>query len=794
MKKLDFFCIKPIGSYKKLIGISLLCFSFFVTQKIKAQTNYYYNGSGAFTNVASWGTNTNGTGSNPADFVTNSQVFIIQNGTNITHSSGNFTVTGTGSKIVMGNPTYATPSTASSAITLIIAAGSQITSSGNVNFEVSLPSSGNHKIIYQNTSAISFSTAINDPNLELVFDNTTITTTTNRTFGNVSLINNANIDMSGASITVNNLTIDAGSVLAGPIGSSSQFIAIKTTGAVVINGTFRTGRTGTVSSGLGGGFYTTSVPLPVTVNTNNASLLFENAATTPALTLGSSSTIDYYRGTSGQTGTQGIAPMAYANLILSNSTTASNKSFAIAGNITVSRTLTINLSSTATITQPSSTTNVILLPGARLVINSATAFPTNGRLTLQSDASGTATIGTVVSGGSINGNVTVQQFIPAGSRRYRFLSHPFTTAQSISQLTDNIDITGNTAGTTGANGQVVGVGLTATSTNNPSAYYFNTATADGNATNDGGWIAITDTTTANSNWGVGKGIRVLMRGTKNQANTLNGTNASPAAVTLDMAGTVNIGSVAVPLVTGGSNTTAGYNMVGNPYPSPVDIGAVLTAAGSTIGNTFFIRNPQTGSYTTVNPIPANYILPAYSAFFVKANSNTSLNFTEANKNVCTTCPSVFSKNSLKNNIQFKVLNNGEEVDNLSLNIDDSYANDFDAKDGIKLLNDNLNIYFLSSDKQKVAANYCNAKSNIPLGISLPKNYGKQTYSIHISGYNVDANTTLQLHDKLTNTYTSIRENATYNLAIDPKNAKSIGDNRLELIVTKNVNTIHNLVN
>src|SRR5205085_5579548 len=120
---------------------------------------------------------------------------------------------------------------------------------------------------------------------------------------------------------------------------------------------------------------------------------------------------------------------------------------------------------------------------------------------------------------------------------------PFSSAQALSQLTDNIDITGNAAGTSGQAGQTTGNGFSTTTTNNPSAYYFNTATADGGSPNDAGWKAFTDATV--TNWAQEQGIRVLIRGTKAQSNTLNGTDATPNAVTLDMTGPINTGAVAV---------------------------------------------------------------------------------------------------------------------------------------------------------------------------------------------------------------------------------------------------------
>lgn len=739
-----------------------------------AQTNWYYKGTGELNNVNSWGSNANGTGTSPADFTAATSQYIIANATAVA-ANGLWTVSGSGSKVILGNP-----APAGAAITLTLNAGAQIVVPSQ-SFDVSLPVSGTQKIIYKNTNILSLG-AVNDASLELVFDGAVLSMSSTKIFGNVSLINNAAVDMGSAATIFNNLTVAAGSSLSGPTGASSNYIGIKAGGTVIINGEFKAGRAGSVTAA--GGLYTTGATLfpAVVTATTNGTLLFESA--TANITLGSTSTIDYYRGTSGQTGVQGITPMAYANLKLTNQTTASAKSFNIANaTISVSGTLTIDLLSGATITQPPVTTTINLLPGAVLKINSATALPTNGRLFLRSDVNGTASIGTLATGASVTGNVTVEQYIPGGFRKYRFLSHPFTDPQPLSILTDDIDITGNTAGTTGQPGQTVGAGFTSTSTNNPSAYFFNTASADGNATSDAGWSAFTGATA--TSWAKGQGIRVLIRGTKGQSGTLDGTNAAPVQVTLNMSGTVNTGNVATNLVTGGTGATAGFNLVGNPYPSPVDVGAVLTAA-TNIGSAFYLRNPQTGSYITVSPIPASYIIPTYTAFVVKANAATTLNFTELNKNVCVSCNIVFRSANNANGIQIKAMQNDMEFDNMIINFG-NYKNSYEEKyDAVKMQNEGLNIAVLSSDNRQLAADYrSNSNGIIPLAVNIPKQYGRQVYALQVSNFNVDANTKLVLHDKLKNTYTTLKANSIYQLEVDANVAGATGNNRLEIIVSKN---------
>jgi hypothetical protein len=758
--------------YTKFILVILVLIV--LNKQLSAQTKWYFNGTGALNNLASWGTNTNGSGGTLTDFTSGGRYFIIQN-TNAVSLTGiwnvgnsNFANAG-GDSVIIGNPT-----TASSPITLTLLPGSALTVNKSKTISVSSPSSGHQKVIYQNNTVLSFG-AILDTSLEIVFDGTTITTTSSSRFGSIRLINNANVTMATASLVVKDLFVELGSTLAGPIGSSSNFIAVLSGGSVMINGTFKAGRSG--------GLFSTKVSIPVVPVSTNGTILFQDSTIPPNLTLGKASTVDYYRGTTNQAGNQTVESLDYANLTFSNAAVASNKTFG-SGTTTVSGNFTVNI--LGTIATPT-TQNITLKPGAKLIINSATSFPTptsTGKFTLQSDSFGTASIAALATGAEIVGNVTVQKYIPAGFRKFRFLSHPFNTAQPLSQLTDDINITGNTVGTNLNTGQTVGYGFTKTSTNNPSAYYFNTSNANGDAINDAGWKAFLDDST--SNWKPGQGIRVMIRGRRNQSNTLNGFDTIPRAVTIDMTGVVNFGADTVKLVTGGTGSTAGFNLVGNPYPSPVDIGTVLNATTG-IGSSIYLRNPQTGSYTTINPIPANYVIPAYTAFFVKANAATNVIFNENNKSECISCATLFKTQSRQNHIQLVALKDGEEYDNLHFNFGSSYSNNYEEKmDAVKLLNAGLSIYSLTQDKQMLAADYRNVnnKTIIPLGIKLSIANGMETYTLKASEFNISNGYKVILHDKLYNKYILLTKDVAYDMVVDPSNEKSVGENRLEIIIKK----------
>lgn len=64
--------------------------------------SYYYKGSGNLNNASSWGINIDGSGTPPADFSTDNQTFFVTRNTNASFS-GDLTISGNGSKLIIGN-------------------------------------------------------------------------------------------------------------------------------------------------------------------------------------------------------------------------------------------------------------------------------------------------------------------------------------------------------------------------------------------------------------------------------------------------------------------------------------------------------------------------------------------------------------------------------------------------------------------------------------------------------------------------------------------------------------------
>ncbi len=424
---------------------------------------------------------------------------------------------------------------------------------------------------------------------------------------------------------------------------------------------------------------------------------------------------------------------SYSNLELNNSTGATN-----AG--------TINLTDTYTPTSG--------------------VLTTGGNLVLKSTSGGTGRIATgATSGGYISGNVTIERYLP-GKRAYRFFSHPFNAAIALSQLTDNIDITGSGGSTNG---------FTTTNTNNASSYWYD-VTAGDNTTggNNPGWTAFTNTNGAGANaWSQYGAARILVRGTKGQGLTSAGY--TPGAATIDMSGVPNQGDVTISL-TKGSGTS--FVLVGNPFPSQVNMDAVST---SNVGSAFYIWDATQGTkggYTSYTFGSSSFNLPSCGAFVTTLSANGSIVFEEADK-TSGTSGTMFKTTAPANTVQLRLEDSTTFWDRLLLRFDDNAMATVDYPDAAKLYNPDMSFYTWSKDDSMLSIDvrpYVDGEI-IPLGLysTLKKNF-----RIIAADFDMPLGTKLFLHDKFLNTTEEITgAGYEYWFSVDA-NPASWGDNRFEL--------------
>ncbi len=333
--------------------------------------NYYSKATGDLNDLATWGLNTDGTGAVPADFVTGGQTFIVTNRATATIAA-DWTVSGSGSKVVVGNGTLATdfsiPSGFSFTGTVDVANLGELTIENTI-----LPTFGtlaaNSTVEYSNI-ALTIPNSVTYGNLALSGTGTKTFAGNNTTAtGNVSL-NNVTIDGPGASpfatlrfggdltytgtvtppVATNSITLQSTGTAGGTQtifanGNQVRWFRIQTTTAntLVVNGSSEV----LLGNNSGGGLTALNLSL-IDLNTNNFTL-FNSASTSNAFVLNTTGAIAATGGTwniartgDGNFGTLRFSASAntVSNLIL-NHTGATNNQLVLGSDLNVSGVFTL---------------------------------------------------------------------------------------------------------------------------------------------------------------------------------------------------------------------------------------------------------------------------------------------------------------------------------------------------------------------------------------------------------------------------------------------------------------------
>lgn len=410
-------------------------------------------------------------------------------------------------------------------------------------------------------------------------------------------------------------------------------------------------------------------------------------------------------------------------------------------------------------------------PGAILNINNAAGIADfNGvPVTLQSDASGTASIGTILGTLSNATNVTVQKYVSGGGqstdnpskRAYRFWAHPFSTVVPLSQLTTTIDITGAGGGS-----------FTATGSNAASAFYWDQSSANGNA-NDAGWKAFVSD--AATNWGKWTGARIFYRGAKGQG--LTSASYMVGSTTISMNGTLNTGDQTIPVtVSGDGLNNKAFNFIGNPYPSNVQMNGVTQS--NTTGF-FYVWNLGIGSrggYSAI-ALPSSYTLPAYAGFFVEATATGNVIFHETDKTPNAATNELLRENKT-NQLVLQLRSNNILWDELIIGQSKNNTATKEYGDATKLYNPDVSFYSLTNDNKALAIDTRNIQAGdiIPLGLLTN---AARSFSLEVSNLSIP-NIQLYLHDRYNHASEPLTAGTVYSFSTDA-NAASQGNNRFEIL-------------
>jgi PKD repeat protein len=286
------------------------------------------------------------------------------------------------------------------------------------------------------------------------------------------------------------------------------------------------------------------------------------------------------------------------------------------------------------------TNNVSIIAGTHSVYGTVTptngTFETNNALVLKSDANGTGRIMTIQPTSDVTGEVEVQRFVEAGLTGWRMQTSAVQN-QTLANWTDDF----TTAGFPGSD--------------YPSFSFVSMRTYNetigGSKDHPLSWDSPLDISDAIN---VGEGFWIW------SGNGLPVT----AAFTIDNKGIINKGDISKDLdfTSSGGALDDGWNLVGNPYPAPIDFDSPNWTKTNMDG-TFWVWNTDTqsfSSWTTVGGVSTNggtAEIASSQAIWVKANAvGASITVRETCK---TTGVVEFKSTSIsEDHISMKIVGNG----------------------------------------------------------------------------------------------------------------------------------------
>jgi len=424
------------------------------------------------------------------------------------------------------------------------------------------------------------------------------------------------------------------------------------------------------------------------------------------------------------------------------------------------------------------------------------------KLIMISSATKTAIVEQSTSG--IINNIVVERYIP-GKRAFRLLSSPVTASTSIlynwqenqhntsTLYTNNLNtapgygthITGSTTGSNGFDASVTG---------NPSLFTFNNTTQ--------AWSAIANTTDTNV-LNAGNPFRLMVRG--NRSLDLSSYTPLLSNTVLRTRGTLKIGTYTNSNLSQISN---GYNFIGNPYQTPVDMNQVITNSTNLNSNFYYVWDPKIGglngrgAYVTytfsgnannVAGSEVNQYLQPMQACFVKTlvNGPAQITFNESNKYTVATNENVY-KNTNTNTASLRLTLYESSaysqlqtpVDGTLLFFDDANLDIVDFNDANKMTNLDESLSVLVDNTKLSIGNFKYPLENTVYPLTIDQyRYTNYTIVASLNNYN---GLTPYIHDKFTQTFTEINPTVNYTFSVDTTNPLSSANNRFELVYSTSI--------
>jgi hypothetical protein len=389
----------------------------------------------------------------------------------------------------------------------------------------------------------------------------------------------------------------------------------------------------------------------------------------------------------------------------------------------------------------------------------------NGNLILVSDNNGTARVGQLIAPADVVGNVVVQRYIPAVTRRSRMLS-PSTANFTFAQLKDDIFITGPGGLTNG---------FDASSSNGQTAYSYQESTIGTR-----GWKGLTN---INNGLSAGKGALVFVRGDRGlpAPQWFTPPYVAQNQVTIDFVGELNKGTIspALTYTNTGIAENDGWNLVGNPYAAPIDWSLVNK---TNLAAFYYVLNPASNSYIAYN---GSLKIASGQAFFVQAiGANPAITFTEGSKSV-NDATGNFKTSTTP--FEIEIRKDSLNADLAWLNIDNNASRNYNAsEDALKFYNATINLSFMSDDgvmQQYLSTPINSTIDTFKLDLQAPTGTYTLTFSHVLS---LPTNNGAYFIDKYTQNTVNLATTNTYTFTVNAANAQTIGQRFILVINQANV--------
>lgn len=478
-------------------------------------------------------------------------------------------------------------------------------------------------------------------------------------------------------------------------------------------------------------------------------------------------------------------------------------------------------------------TNGILTIGSSTVVNVS-----NSGFTLLSNANSSAAVDVIPSSSNLNGTFYVQRFITGGNnsmyRCYRMLTSPvYTTTSGSSKILSLAYLNASaTVGATtyyGAFTGGAGTGFTVYNVN-PTIYLYNESLAIDNAYyvsgKHVGIASITGNTvttisnatgtvvyTSGVSIPVGNGYILYFVGPNTR--TSGTSSIPPADATLTATGSLNQGDVTVNLWYTPSGGTAGqlsytsslpgpgYNMVGNPYASTIDLYSVFSYnynSGTNSGIDAIYTLSPTGPSQTYNVYtiagsssPSAYFAVSGQGFIVHATgTGQTLTFKEANKSPTKqlTGGQLMMGTPVQGpsltGLYLKLEKDSLHYDYTGIYFGNNWSDTFEIGDALYFNGNAINIASFSSDGKMAAVNHLHTYTNDNRVRLYTSTQSDGAYTLKIEGIrNIDTTYDIYLVDHYKKDSVNIRKTGAYVFNILKSDTASFGGYRFELAIHRN---------